>query len=1032
MRAPTTSDFTRATRKEEALWLLETIAPGTAANNLSVAFAVDGRLSHPALRQAVRTLVRRYDVLRTVYLATRSELAKKVLGPDDCQVEVEQGEISSEADLTGYVARPFRMDGRPLIRVGVYRLGDQDVCCVTLHHLIFDTRSGATLLSALVEAYDGYTRGSEPAAGPPVPAFTEPAPTAESLAFWRERLAGVDPAALALDFGVPEVAAPTLTGDRILHTLSAEAVGVVRGLGRELRAPEAVVLLAAYLLLLAAHGAGPDLVVGVPVDTRPSGATGVIGYHVNVLPLRMTVDPAATFRTLVRATREVFFDSLLHADVPVDNLSADLSRTGSSWRDLLFRHLFNYVAGLGLDGFTIGGMDARPIMVENGYSKFDLEFFVLSSPEDIWIRAVYGTEFLGRDEVAGLLARYETLLVRLGTGAVVDTPVQGIEVWSDRDRHLVDTVNRTAGPVEPERVLDAVRDQVTASPDAVAVVHGDRSLTYGQLWAAAWVTRRMLADAGVRPGEVVAVAGRRGPELAAAVLGTWLAGAAYLPLDPQHPGARVAFQLADSGARVVLTDGVAAVPAADHTVLEFPPVGAEPATSPDPMDPVDPVDPASPAYLIYTSGSTGTPKGTLIAHRSLANLIGHFAGELSATPRDATLWLTTFAFDISALELFVPLATGGRVVVAPDEARMDGRVLLDLLDRHRVGIIQATPTTWRVVLDRVAGILGDRRVLVGGEPVPPDLARRLLDAGCELHHVYGPTETTIWSTSGRVRALPGQRLDIGRPIANTRLMVLDPGGRGLPPGVRGELCIGGAGVAIGYHDRPELTADRFREHPVHGRYYRTGDIARWRGDGTVELFGRGDRQIKLRGNRIELGEIEAAIRRHPAVTAAAVVVVGDPSADAVLVAFVQAGQDGVDLNGSLREHSRVELPRAAVPHEWVLLDALPTNASQKVDYPALARFAEARRAAGRTEGGPATHHDPTVALLIGLWRQLLERDDVDAHTDFFDHGGHSLLGALLVQLIEETTGVGVALADLFSEPTPARLAGRLSEIEEAM
>jgi amino acid adenylation domain-containing protein len=566
---------------------------------------------------------------------------------------------------------------------------------------------------------------------------------------------------------------------------------------------------------------------------------------------------------------------------------------------------------------------------------------------------------------------------------------------------VIGRANQTARPVVPGTVLEAVFENVRRTPLAVAVLDGDRTTTYRQLWDCAERTRSALLEAGAAPGAVVAIAARRGAELLGAVLGIWLAGAAYLPVDVEQPEQRKRHLLTDSGARIVLADDPADL---DVPVLPLRPVANEPAGEPALAHVPDREDAA---YLIYTSGSTGPPKGTWIAHRSLSNIAADFAERLRATPRDTTLWLTTFAFDMVNLELYMPLWSGGRIAVAPDAARVDGDALLGAIDRFDPGIIQATPTTWRAVLDRVAGRLGGRRIVTGGEMVPVPVARRLVDAGCEVHHAYGPTETTTWSTWGVLSRRLGERLDIGVPIRNTRVMVAGPDGRALPVGVRGELWIAGDGVALGYHRRPELNARRFGDHPDLGRFYRTGDMGRWRADGTLEIFGRADRQVKLRGNRIELAEVEGALLSHPDVAAAAAIV-----ADDRLMAFIQAAPGAGDPTAQLWEHARRSLPRAAIPARFILVDALPVNANEKVDYLAL----------NRNAASPGEPDDELVGAVLRLWRELLDREDLDSGSNFFTSGGHSLLGAKLLTRLEETLGPALRLADLFDAPTPARLA----------
>jgi len=1031
MQTQTDTATVAATLKEKALRVLETLVPATPANNISFAFSVPGQLDGEAVQSAVDTLLRRYEVLRTVFTESDGQLRKQVL--DRAEVVVETGGYDPDdvtAALDAYAARPFAIDGSPLLRMALFRGPAGDIVCLVVHHLVFDTVSTSIFIDEFSQAYAAHRDGGEaPALLAAVPATPEVTPTEASLEYWRKQVSDVDSDALELWCGRPDLPRPTLTGDNVSRLLSAEARAAVKQLEKRLRAPEAVVLLAAYSLLLARHGAGTaaglddaaaptaDLVIGTPVNVRPPQQSRAIGYHINTLPLRIEVDLTRGFGDLLARARSVFFEAISRADVPVDHLLPEVSRIGSQWRTTLFRHMFNYVPAGGLQPFNLAGMPATPIGVENGASKFDLEFFILSTGDAVRVRAVFYAEVLSRDEVELMLERYDALLVSLGAGD--DAPVGEIDIAAARDRAAIDAANDTARPVRPATVLEAVAALVTADPGADAVHDADRTISRGQLWHTAELTRELLVSHGVRPGDVVALAAPRGPELAAAAVGVWLAGAAYLPLDPDHPAARIAYQLEDSTARAVLAAPGVEVPGTP--VLPIPECGqgssvpAKIAGSPA----------NGCAYLIYTSGSTGRPKGTRVSHGNLGNLVQHFATQLAAGPDDVTLWLTTFAFDISALELFLPLATGGRLVAAPDDARTDGVVLRELLERHDATIVQATPTSWRIVVDAVADVLRGRRVLCGGEPLPAALARRLAETGCELWNVYGPTETTIWSTAGRVWP-ETTTVDIGRPIANTEVFVADPRGRALPIGLRGELCIAGDGVALGYHDRAELTARRFGVHPEFGRYYRTGDVARWRGDGTLEVLGRGDRQIKLRGNRIELSEIEAVLESHPEVKAAATVVAGDPSADGILVAFLEA----VDSPGLVEQVwglAGEQLPRSSVPHDFVIIDALPANVNGKVDTLALTRIAAERRERATGNAAAGADEDETIGLLLALWRELLERDDVTSVTNFFVVGGHSLLAAQLVQRLEAATGVRLKLADVFTNPSPVELAPLLRD-----
>jgi hypothetical protein len=422
------------TRKQEALWLLERLVPDSGVNNLSVVFKVDGRRSASTVERTIALLLRRYEVLRTVFYANETGLTKRTLGPDEITVVLAAitPDSSSDAALHEFIARPFEMEGQPLVRAGMLSAPDGDVCCVAIHHLIFDTLSAPILLWNFVAIYDAIAAGQEPPSSllEVVPAAVEPPPNEQGLAFWREHLAGFDPSSLNLGIGKRDIYRPTLVGGQLNRTLDAQVTAAVRGLQRQLRAPESVILFAAFYLLLNTHGAGRDLVVGSPVSTRRKGDEGVIGYHVSVAPLRARIDPEMSFRQLAVQVRNNFLTALGHSTVSLDDFFAELPRSSSSWRDTIMRHLFNYVSGPASQPFAIGGMKAEPVTVENGFSKFDLEFFVASAPDGIWIRAVYYEEILAADDVRLMLERYEELLRTLA--ADVERPLGELPVWFER------------------------------------------------------------------------------------------------------------------------------------------------------------------------------------------------------------------------------------------------------------------------------------------------------------------------------------------------------------------------------------------------------------------------------------------------------------------------------------------------------------------------------------------------------------------------------------------------------------------------
>ncbi|MEE6260940.1 non-ribosomal peptide synthetase [Plantactinospora sonchi] len=1069
-------------RKEEALWLFQRLAPRAAVDNLAFAVSTSGSLDPVTLAAAVRELARRHPVLRTVFpvgadgTPYRRRLAADEVVPPVLTVSSTPAGLGDT--LATVTRRPFDLTAEPPFRVARVVLPDSTtVLCLVVHHIAFDGRSAGIALPELATIYlelagrtgsaDGTPDGGTGSTGgTPGDEQTSPpaTPSATSLRYWTERLAGIDPRSLPLGRARPEPPAPTFAGARIERQLGAESRAALDVLRRRLRVTDNMVLLTAYLALLARHGAGPDLVVAVPVDTRDRAAAGLVGYHVNTLPLRVTVPPGASFRELATEVRAQLVAGLDHADVSFESLLGALGLETMNWRAPLFRHMFNFLPATTV--VPAGPLpDAAWVTVDPGLSRYDLQMVVLRWPDRIALQAVYSTEIHDAGYVRALLNRYELLLRAAATDP--DRPLGDLDLWHPDERAALDRENGPAGADTPP-LPRLIAERAGRTPGAPALVEATgEGRDHAWLAARAALLRGRLAAAGVGPGDVVAVALPRGGDLAAAVLATWSLRAAYLPVDPGQPAARLRARLDAADVRAVLTGtDLPAEGTADRRVLRVDrltpdplatagPTGTPAGTEPEPAgalsDALCQVRDDDLAYVIFTSGSTGEPKGVEISHGALANLVGFFAHRLAVTDRERILWLTSFGFDISALELFLALSHGGAAVVAPDQAQFQPELLLDLVTRHDVAIVQTTPTIWRLVAGRLGTELAGRRVLCGGEPLSAALADRLLGSGCRLFNVYGPTETTIWSTVAEIR--PGVRdpVGIGGPIWRTTLHVLDDEGRELPPGVVGELWIGGAGVARGYLRRPDLTAERFSDVPGAGRRYRTGDLATWCPDGTVELLGRADRQVKLRGRRIELGEIEAVLEQHPAVAAAAVQVYGDPQSDGRLVGYVQPADASDNLLADVARHAAAVLPHYLVPGELIRLDALPRNPSGKVDHRALPEpsppsdragpvgfdavartgaapdvavrsVATGTGPAGSTPEAAAPATDPLVRSLTDIWADLLGRPDVDERSNFFAAGGQSLLAAVLAARIAERTGHEVTLHDVFSAPTPYELA----------
>ncbi|HZD37288.1 MAG TPA: amino acid adenylation domain-containing protein [Actinomycetes bacterium] len=810
-------------------------------------------------------------------------------------------------------------------------------------------------------------------------------------AFWRERLAGIAPI-----HGLPtDRPRPPRPGDagEVGFPLDPAVMARVETLARRCGVTPFMVLLAAWAALLARLSGQADVVVGVLVDGRDlPELQPLIGMFVNPVVLRIDAGGDPTFAELLGRVRERALEAWEHQDTPFQKVVETLAPRREPGVPPLYQIGFNYLPRTGTPD-------------SNGAAEDDLRLDL----GRLQGRLEYRTDLFDAATARALTDRYLRLLA-----AAVSGPGERLSSFelleADERRLLLEAWNRTTtGPRPAVTVRELVAAQSRRTPDATAVVCGDRRLTYAELGARAARLARHLRRAGAGPGALVGVRVGRVPELLVALLGVLEAGAAYLPLDPDLPEERLEFILGDAGTSLVLTD---------REVLEGLAGGG-----PGDRDPAPSTRPGDLAYVIYTSGSTGRPKGVEVEHRALVNFLLAMREQLGASQRDTWLALTSLSFDISALELLLPLVVGAKLVLASDPR--DGPALERLIAEHGVTHVQATPSGWRVLL--AAGF--DRpgvTALVGGEALPLPLARQLRPRVRWLGNLYGPTETTVWSTIWPVPD-DAEAIRIGRPIANTQVYVLDGGLRPVPVGVPGDLYIGGAGLARGYRARPRLTAERFLSNPFGppgSRMYATGDRARWHADGQLEFLGRSDNQVKLRGYRVEPGEIEARLLDHPKVTQAAVVAHADPDGDPRLVAYVVAPAEGAAGAEELRRHLGRSLPGYMVPSAFVTLERLPLTPNGKLDRGALP--------APERTAGPRDRYVPprgdAQELVASIFAELLGLDRVSASDDFFDLGGHSLLALRAVARLSAAVEAEVPIHALFRQPTVAGLAGAVEAL----
>jgi len=1021
---------------QERLWFLQKLDPESVVYNLQANVRFAGGLDRSALERALAELVRRHEPLRTRFEEREGRPVQVIALPSPVELPVVdlgplgRGDRPREAQRVAseQVRRPFDLPRGPAFRTLLLRLGaDDHRLLVTQHHIITDGWSIALLVEEVLALYRAFAAGLASPLPEPARQYVDFAcwqrewlqgETLErQLSYWRERLRGARPA-LDLPTDRPRPAVQTANGETLRFELTRQISDEVEALSRAEGATPFITLLAAFTMLLSRYSGEDDVVVGTANGNRSLVETErMLGLFVNTVVLRTDLSGDPSFREVLARVRKVSLEAHSYGDLPFEKLVEELRPPRDLSRSPVFQVLF-VIQNTPLAALTRLGDEGA--IGERGTAAYDLSLYVTETDRGFAGSLEYNTDLFDAETARRFAAHYQELLGR--AVAHPERRISELTVLGEAERHrILVEWNATEKPVPARCAHELVESQAARTPQAVAVEFEGQSLTYAELDRRANRLAHRLRRLGVRPGVLAGLHTERSLDMMVGLLGILKAGGAYVPLDPAYPTERLQWMLADARPAVVLTQrGLAdGLPAFDgHRVTLDEPTGEDGGESPLPSG----AGPDHLAYVIFTSGSTGRPKGVAIPHRALANLLASMREEPGLSARDTLLAVTTLAFDIAGLELLLPLIAGGRIVLASRETAIDGAALGRLLAQSGATVMQATPATWRMLI--ASGWRGDPRlkILCGGEALPSELARELRERGASLWNVYGPTETTIWSTVHAVREVTTP-VPIGRPIANTRVHVLDARLQPVPIGVSGELYIGGTGVARGYLGRSDLTAERFVPDPFGGerggRLYRTGDRARYRVDGTVECLGRIDHQLKLRGFRIEPAEIEAALREHGAVGDCVVVARDGAGSDRRLVAYLVASTSGPPAASELRAFLKRRLPDYMVPAVFVTLAALPRTPNGKVDRRALPDPDPGRSG---LESAYVPPGGPVEEAVAAIWSEVLGRERVGAHDNFFDLGGHSLNAAQVLSRIQDAFQVQIPLRRVFEAPTVAGLA----------
>jgi len=1028
---------------QEQLWFIDRFAPGLPTYNIPLALRLTGPLDTGALGRALGLLAARHEALRTRLATGTSGRPAQVIdapGPVPLELtdlaEFEPGKRQARLReiIDSEAARPFSLSEGPLLRTSLLRLDQAEhMLLVVVHHAVFDGWSAGVFLRELAALYGAEVTG-EPAGLPELPVQfadyaiwerdrLEGTVLAELDGYWRKEMAGFETAGIPTDRPRPVI--DNFAGGLAERVMGGALLEALRELSRREGTTLFVTLMAGLQALLHRYTGQTDLVVGtVSANRGRAELAPLIGFLVNTLPIRADLSGDPEFTQLLARVKEATLGAFAHQDLPFGKLVETLGIERDASRAPIFQIALTYAERDATPLHAAGvGFAITDLVVGIEAAKFDLTFAAEARTDGLWFECSYKTALFDAATIERLLGHLEVLL-----RAVAADPgrrLSRLPVLTEAELHAeLVTWNDTAAPAPPGCVHESFEAQVRRTPDAVAVEFEDQRVTYDQLNRWANQIARRLRRLGAGAEALVGVCMHTGPRRLAALLGIWKAGAAYVPLDPGLPADRLAFMIADTGMAIAVTGqpGEGSLPGADGlTAVSLDGEWQQITRRPGDDLAGTGVTPASAAYVIYTSGSTGQPKGVVVEHRHAVNFLHGMARHWRIGPGSAVLGFAAFTFDVSVMDMFMPLVAGGKVVLAAPRTLHSPPRLAALIRDAGITFACLPPAVLSLLSD---GPFPSLRVLMSaGEELPPELARRWARPGLTFVNGYGPTEATVIAAQQEL-APDMVPPPIGFPTRpNYQLYVLDPDLNPVPVGVTGELHIGGASVARGYLNRPVLTRQRFIPDPFNPgqRLYKTGDLVRRRPDGAVVYLGRADHQVKVRGLRIELGEIEAALTTHPDVAQAIVTVTTDHTGQQQLTGYVRAAATEPPSPGALRDHLARTLPAYMIPAYLITVGAFPLNASGKVDRAALP--------APRAE--PVAGHVPPgtliETLLADMYATLLGTDQVGATDSFFDLGGNSLSAMALVSLLDDELEVDVGAAGVFLAPTPRQLAGLLRD-----
>ncbi|WP_339801540.1 amino acid adenylation domain-containing protein [Paenibacillus sp. FSL R5-0744] len=1016
---------------QKRLLILQQLEGGDASYNMPSVFLLEGDLDVACLEQALVKMTERHEALRTSFEWINGEPVQRIHPRVEIKLGYSQASFEEGAELTKSFVRPFDLSKAPLMRAELIQISEEKhLFMLDMHHVVSDGVSMGIFMDELSQMYDGKELGQPRIQYKDYSEWQQARFQSEEMekqkAYWLEHLGGELPILdLPTDYSRPSV--QSFEGNHIFFEADPNLSDGLKNIARETGSTLYMVLLAAYQVLLSRYSGQEDIIVGTPTAGRLHADTeDVLGLFVNTLAVRGCPEGQKTVKSFIEEVKKATLGAYEHQEYPFEELVNQLNIPRDLSRNPLFSTLF-VLQNIKQTQLKLGEVQAEPYHMEYQISKFDMSIEAVEQEGRIRFGLEYATRLFREETVGRIAENYIQVLKEFAWNS--EKQLGEIKVLTKEEKQLLESFNATGTIYAEEKTIQQLfEEQVERTPEAIAVVSEKEQVSYRELNLRANRLAHVLRVQGVKRDEIIGLMVERTPEMVVGILGILKSGAAYVPLDPAYPEERITYMLADSGAHILLTQDSLEEQVTSlkknyaGSILDIEQAEAMSDTDENP-EPINKSEDL--AYVIYTSGSTGKPKGVMLEHRGLINAQLLWENSFGIVPEDRIVQFASSSFDASVWEIFMALFAGAKLYIPSKETILDSQRFVDYIGKNKLTVLTLPPTYLSTIESKQ--LKGVRLLITAGSAIHPELAERYMQ---EMNYVnaYGPSEATICVTVWipETKKIENSVVPIGKPISNAEVYITDENGELQPIGVAGELCIGGAGVARGYLNQPELTAEKFVENPYRPgeRMYRTGDVARWLPDGNIEFLGRIDHQVKIRGYRIEPGEIENQLLKHPKVREAVVIAQLESDGQSQALCAYVVGDSGLK-SSMLREYLSQELPEYMIPSYFVALEELPLTPNGKVDRKALPK-PEVGMASGRAYEAPSNEIESQMAE---IWQGVLGREKVGLNDHFFELGGHSLKATALASAIHKQFDVEIPLKQIFKTPTMRELAAYTAEAD---